>query len=252
MSQKLKLSLIERYRETIHARYQFSQIKDNKNLPDFFTQEKADELRNFFLQNLYPDINKRQELDAAFARLESYVNDPAKIWGILGNLTAAIFRFGILFPKAIKAGIETLHTHTAARNFEELLLQTALKQNLTAPVTEAQLLQCIADLPQKKIQQFIDELCNLFLIITDTKMLEKTIGILEDVATRMKANTKTYDKNDVQAILLGANILKMGKELMQQYNDHEKKAIVEFIAQTETKFINNIKSSTTKNRKKTS
>lgn len=241
MSQKLKLSLIERYRETIDERYSFDNIKADKKLPIFFTQSKADELRSFFLQNLYPEAKKREELDAAFARLEGYVNDSAKIWGILGSLTAAIFRFGIQFPKAIKAGIETLHTHTTARNFEQMLLNAALKRKLKPPVTQAQLFDCITDIPEKKIKQFIDELGNLFLIITDTKMLEKTIGILEDVAAKMKTHTKTYDESDVHAIMLGVNILKKGNELMKQYSEEEKKAIVDFVAYNELKFVNAIK-----------
>jgi hypothetical protein len=247
MNKKLKLSLIERYRETIDERYSFNNIKNDTKLPKFFTQAKADELRIFFLQNLYPEPKKREELDAAFARLEGYVNDPAKIWGILGSLTTAIFRFGILFPKAIKAGIETLHTHTTARNFEQMLLDAANKRNLKPPVSKSQLLECIADIPEKKIKQFIDELGNLFLNITDTKMLEKTISILEDVAENMKHQNKTYDDSDVHAIMLGVNILKKGNELMKQYNEDEKKAIVDFVAYNELKFVNAIKAANKKN-----
>jgi hypothetical protein len=250
MSQSLKLHLIDSYRQTIDHRYRFENIQQHDPLPAFFTQEKANELRNFFLENLYPDSKKREELDAAFSRLESYVSEPAKVWGILGSLTTAIFRFGIQFPKALKVGIETLQTHTTARNFEQMLLEAALKRNLQPPVSEEQLLQCIADLPKEKIHRFIEELSNLFLLITDTSLLRKTIGILEDVAQRMKNQPKTYDDTDINAIMLGINILKKGCELMEKYSDEEKQVIVDFIAQNEYKFIETIYGAYKKKNKK--
>ncbi|MCS6819394.1 MAG: hypothetical protein RMJ53_09420 [Chitinophagales bacterium] len=239
MSEKLKQSLIERYRETIDARYQFDAIAQDKKFPAIFNRKQADELRTFFLENLYPDPQKRAKLDAAFERLEGYIKEPAKIWGILGNLTSAIFRYGFMFPKAIKAAIETLHTHNTARSFEALLVEAAQKRNIKDTVSEDQLLLCIADLPPERIEQFIDDLSNLFLIISDTAMLEKTISILEDVAAKMRSRKDLYDKNDVEAIMLGAEILKKGNLIMKQYNEEQKKMIVEFIAYNERKFVEN-------------
>lgn len=238
---ELKSDLIQKYRQTINTRYQYKNIKDDENLPAFFTKTKADELRNFFLDNLYPEIERRKSLDAAFERLSGYVNHPAKIWGILGNLTSAIFKFGILFPKAIVAGIETLKTHTEARNFETKLLEAAQARKLKSPITEEQLLSCIADLQAEDIERFLNSLRNLFLAITNTKMLEKTILILKDVAEQMGKHKSTYDQDDINAILLGVEILTKGNVLMKQYNDSEKRAIVDFVAYNEMKFVRDTK-----------
>lgn len=234
---ELKSELIEQYRETIKERYQFKSIKKDENLPSFFTKEKADELLYFFLDNLYPEVEKRESLDAAFERLAGYVNQPKKIWGILGNLTAAIFKFGIQFPKAVVAGIETLKTHTEARNFEAKLLNAAEYRKLKSPITREDLLLCIADLEEEDIRAFLDSLQNLFLSIANTKMLEKTILILKDVATQMEKHKSTYGKEDIDAILLGVEILEKGNELMKQYSDSEKKEIVDFVAYNEMKFV---------------
>lgn len=241
MNNELKLSLIERYRETIKERYRFEKIKDDKQLPSFFTQEVLDELRDFFLDNLYPDEKRRKTLDASFKRLASYINNPLKIWGILGSLTSAIFTFGTLFPKAVFAGIETLHTHTIARNFEEMLLAAATQRNLKPPINDSELKQCIANLPEKDILTFVEKLSSLFTMITDTKMLDKTIKILNNVADKMKSQPNTYDKEDVQAILLGVDILERGSVLMLQFSEAEKLELVNFVAYIEMKFVNSVR-----------
>ncbi len=241
MDKQLKNELITLYRNSIYKRYDYENVKNDPRLPAHFTKKMADELLSFFLDNLYTEPAKRDKLDEAFARLESYTSDPAKIWGLMGNLTSAVFRFGFHFPKAIKAGIKTLETHTAASRFESLLMDAAKTMKLKTPISDEQFLKCLASLPEKQLKGFVDDLAELFLMITDTVLLEKIISILYDVHAEMKLQKDTYDKQDLAAIQLGIDVLSAGNQLMSKYDKKTKQDIVDFVAYSELKFIKNLK-----------
>jgi hypothetical protein len=241
MNTELKNHLIDKYRESIKARYDFDVVKKDKRFPRMFTRETVDELRDFFLENLYSPPAHREKLDAAFKQLETYVAHPTKIWGLLGNLASAIFQFGFHFPAALRTGMTALHTHTTARHFEDMLLQAAIDKNYTVPLTDDQFHECLASLDGEMLQRFIGELTELFMAITDTSLLEKTIHILKDVLKRMKERKDLYGPEDHDAIQLGIDILQKGYELLRKYDEETKIAIVEFVTYNELGFIESLK-----------
>jgi hypothetical protein len=91
MKKELRNHLIEKYRESIFKRYDFKKIKKDPMLPKGFDEKVANELRAFFLDSLYSSPQEREKLDAAFAQLESYVNNPSKITGLSEILPLQFF-----------------------------------------------------------------------------------------------------------------------------------------------------------------
>jgi hypothetical protein len=241
MNVELKNHLIDKYRESIKARYNYDVVKKDKRFPRMFTRETVDELRDFFLENLYSPPAQREKLDAAFKQLETYIAHPTKVWGLLGNLASAIFQFGFHFPAALRTGMTALQTHTTARHFEDMLLQAAIDRNYTVPLTEEQFNECLASLDSEMLQKFIGELTELFMAITDTSLLEKTIHILKDVLKRMMERKDLYGPEDHDAIQLGVDILQQGYELLSKYDAETKTAIVEFVTYSEIGFIESLK-----------
>jgi len=102
-------------------------------------------------------------------------------------------------------------------------------------------MQCLAAIPTKQLDGFVADLGALFLMITDTVLLEKIISILYDVHAEMKEQKKTFDKQDLDAIQLGIDVLTAGNTLMSSYDATTKKEIVEFVAYSELKFIDELK-----------
>lgn len=249
MNVELKNHLIEKYRESIKARYDYDIVKKDKRFPRMFTRQTVDELRDFFLANLYSPPSHREKLDAAFKQLETYVAHPTKVWGLLGNLASAIFQFGFHFPAALRTGMTALQTHTTARHFEDMLLQTAIDRNFTVPLTDEQFHECLASLDAELLQKFIGELTELFMAITDTSLLDKTIHILKDVLNRMLERKDLYGPEDHDAIQLGIDILQKGYELLSKYDEETKTAIVEFVTYNEVGFIESLKPKKKKARK---
>lgn len=250
MDKALRNELIIKYRQSIAERYDFDKLKDDPKLPKGFTREIIDELRDFFLENLYSAPKQREKLDAAFKQLETYVAHPTKIWGLLGNMVSAIFEFGTHFPAAIKIGLSSLRTHTSARQFEEMLLKGAEDKGYTAPMTEEQFYDAMATIPIENLHSFVKDLVELFGAITDEVMLHKTISILNGVLTRMKEKKNVYGKADIDAIQLGVDILTKGDNLLSKLTPKMKTDLINYVSQLELQFIENLHGGSTAGKKK--
>lgn len=250
MDIKLKYHLVEQYRESIAARYNWETLKSDKAMPKSFNRELVEELRDFFLNNLYTAPAKREKLDAAFKQLETYIAHPTKVWALMGSLPSAIMKFGFQFPAAMKAGMTALSTHTSARHFEDLLLQTAQEKEYKVPLTPEQFNDCLASLPMEDLEKFIGDLTEFFMAISDAPLLAKTIDILKDVLDRMKHKHDVFGPEDEDAIQLGVDILQKSHDLLGQYDDQMRHAIVDYVALTEKRFLQSLQAKSKKKRKK--
>lgn len=237
---ELRYHIIDKYRENIANRYQYETLKA-KGLPTEVNKKIADALRSYFLENLYPESSQRAKLDAAFSNLENYVKKPAKVFDLLGNLTSAIFKFGLQFPSAIKAGITSLEAYTATISYENILTKAIAGQKLEIPISDEQLMNALTVIPEKEIEKFIVDLEKLFFTFTNTELLKKTISIMEDVVARMKKKPDLYDESEIEAIQLGMSIMEKGYGLFTQYDEKMKEKIVAFITENERNFLKEIR-----------
>lgn len=237
---KLEDHLIDKYRQIIADRYNYAKLTEFKPLPDGITEQMVDEIRGFFLESVYPDHEKRHELDEAFAQLQNYIHQPAKVWGILGNLTAAIFKFGTMLPAALKTGMISLEAFTAAKNFEHTMLRAAKDAGYEVPLTDEQFLDCLSKIPRHQLDSFAKDVGRLFRSMADTRLLSKTIEIMQDVIKKMESKTRLYTKDEIDGIKMGLNIMKEGLALFSQYPDKTKEQMVDYIVEREMLFIDEI------------
>ncbi len=237
--QALKYHIINKYRDLISRRYE-DMIKNIHQTNLNLSPDVAHEIKDFFLENVYPEPSQRRRLDAAFAELAKFTTNPALIWGLLGSLPVAIFQFGAQLPAAIRAGLTSLQAYTSAIGFEEAMLKTAIEKGYTAPLTDEQFLDCIKSLPRKNLDTFINEASTLFLVISDTTLLSKTINIMKDVLRRMKSKPAIYTSDQADAIQMGLDLMEKGYELLEPYAADTRKDIISFITESEMKFINEI------------
>ncbi len=237
---EMKYHLIEKYRELIAKKYDYNIIKNHPDIPASITADVVNSLKEYFLENLYPEPKKREKLDSAFSELQNYVMHPAKVWDLLGNLTSAIFKFGMQFPVALRAGLISLEAYTSTKHFENTLLKAALENGYTIPLSDEQFYECITFIPRREIDRFIKEVGHLFKSFTNTVLLEKTISILQDVLNRMKKKNDLYTPNEIEAIELGLSIMQKGHDLFMNYDDQIKEDILRFITTNETEFIDGL------------
>jgi hypothetical protein len=233
----LKHHLIIKYRQLISKRYQYQNIKDAPGLPASITPEVVESLRQYFLRNLYPEPEMREKLDEAFSELENYVLHPTKVWGLVGNLTSAIFRYGFQLPAALKAGLSALEAYTSTKHFENTLLHAAMDKQFKIPLSDDEFKACLCAIPEDELEKFIDEVSQLFRAFTNTSLLGKTIDIMKDVVETMQSKPELYGKNEVEAIELGIDIMKKGLALFEDYTEETKEEMLQFVANNERQFI---------------
>jgi hypothetical protein len=231
--QNISDHIIETLRKTVLERYQFNNLQ-NIGKPSFFiTKEVVEELRIFFLQYIYPDADARIILNRAFENLEKHFKNPRHILDLMGSGISMAFKFGIQFPKALKAGLNTLDSFKQAMKFEDILCEAALAQNIQLPVTTDDFEKLVSLLPPSQVQDFIKNSEKLFITLTDIPLLEKSIQIITELIHKMEAKSDIYDYNDIQGIKTGLKILEGGHHLFYNMSNNEKRMIIEIIMDVE-------------------
>lgn len=237
---KLEDHLIEKYRQIIADRYDYAKLTEFKPLPDGITKQTVEQIRDYFLNSIYPEPEKRHELDVAFGYLQSYVHQPAKVWGILGNLTGAIFRFGTMLPAALKTGIVSMEAFSAAKSFEGTMSRAAREAGYSVPLTDNEFMQCLSTLPRHRLDSFAQDVGRLFRSMANTALLSKTVEIMKDVIIKMESKPKLYSKDEIAGIKMGLNIMQKGLELFSKYPEDVKDKMVDYIVEREKLFIDEI------------
>lgn len=236
----LAAHLIDKYRDSINLRYSYEHLSHEFILSSQLTEEVVESLRGYFLDCLYPTADERKKLDEAFDSLRSFIKYPVKTWALLGNMAAAILRFGTQFPQAVKAGIVSLESYLDAKRLEHDLLKAALRKQMNMPLTDGQFEQCIAAIPRKEIEAFTHHVISLFKSMANTLLLRKTIAIMEDMHLKVKKNSHIYSARDAEGIELGIRILRQGYDLFKDYPESLKTEIINIIRENERWYLNKI------------
>lgn len=232
--------IIDKFREMIMRRYDYETLRQEPNFPSAITAPIIEEIKNYFLNTIYPAPEERRRLELAFRDLAGYVRAPKKIWGLFGDMAWALFRFGRHFMQALGAGIDALNSFMGAKRFESEMAEIANKNNIFPPISDEAFEQALFLLPREETEKFILDIRNLFAAMIKTELLKKTIDILQHVIETMESKPKTFSKEDVEGIKLGKELLTRGFAIFSKYDDSTKKSIVEFIYQNEMQFIDAI------------
>jgi hypothetical protein len=236
----LSAHLIDKYRESIALRYNYDHLSTNLVLSTQLTVEEVNALRNYFLECIYPPAAERKRLDEAFDSLRSFISQPAKTWSLLGNMASAIFKFGRQFPQALKAGFISLESYLDAKRFENDLLQAAQRMELSIPLSNEEFERCISQIPRKDIERFTNHILALFKSMANTKLLKKTVAIMEDVRDKIKNKPALYSEKDVLGIEFGINLLKNGYALFKDYPESLKTEILTVIKENEQWYLDKV------------
>ncbi|MCZ8155377.1 MAG: hypothetical protein O9264_04600 [Leptospira sp.] len=234
--------VIEAYQKSLVKRYSSESLLAYPQYKSI-SRSTIDLMIQFFIDALYPEHSKRLELDAAFQSLSGFVNHPSKLWGILGNLAASIFKFGRHFPAALSAGLAALHSYVTAHKFEETLIREAITESEEGDPfsSDESFNRILARIPQKDADAFRQDITKLFKIFTDGVLVDKIVIIMQDVLKRMESKGSLYTIDDHRAIQLGINILRQGKFIFERLSKDEMLLIIGAIDTIERDFFLNAK-----------
>jgi hypothetical protein len=226
-------AIIEGYRNSIHQRYQYQNIKDKYGIPASINEETVNVLRKYWLNYIYPDFNKRSELNEAFQSLDNFIKHPKKLVRLLLDATKLIFNYGRHLPKILTTGLKAMQTFRAAERFENGLVDEAIKNKIEAPYDEAKINALIKLLPRKEIEKFIAISQSLFEILHDRVQIKKIKEIIQYLILAMKTKEESYSLSQIRGLEIGLEMLTEGDKLFAQLAEEDQQNLVSLITEIE-------------------
>ena len=214
--EKILKDIIEGYRNTIYQRYQYQYIKDTYGIPDSINEDTVNQLRNYFLNYMYPEYNTRAELNAAFKSLDNYIKHPQKLLRILLDAAKLIFRYGRHLPKILNTGLNAMKTFRAATNFENNLVDEAIKNKIKAPYDLSKIDALIKLLSRKEIEKFIEISKSLFEILHDRILIEKIKEVIQYLILVMREKEESYSLSEIKGLEMGLKMITEGDKLFNR------------------------------------
>ena len=222
----LRRAVISAYRTSLEERYAVAHVRKIPELAgelSLLTDEMITGVRTFFLVHLYPPADQRSILDDAFDRMRDVLTSPRRILALLGTAGRSLFRLGSMIPSAMSAGLHTLEAVREIRKLETLLAERARREGITAEGMGGPgvLAQLVRTLPEKDVVRFRAEMNKLFKHLSNLKLLDATIDILNDSRARMEERRDLFSQEELDGLGLGLGILNSGVALYRSLSPEQ-------------------------------
>ena len=231
--EKIVEDIIEGYRNTIYERYQYENIKNQYEIPESINEETVNLLRNYFLNYIYPEFNKRAELNESFKSLDNYTKHPKKLLSILKDTSNLIFKYGVHLPKILNTSLKVMKSYRAATGFENMLVDEVIKNKIESPYDPSKITTLIKLLPHKEIAKFIDTFQSLFEILQDRVLIKKIKEILEYLILVMKNKESHYSESQIKGLEMSLEMINIGDELFNRLAKEDQRKLVYLITEIE-------------------
>lgn len=238
----LKHAVIDIYREELRKRYLVENCRRFKEFKPI-SDAKIDALREYFFECIYPSSESRDRLDAAFDRMGEIIRSPRRLMPLMTMAFRSVWKLGVMFPSAVAAGKHTLEAYLETRKIEATLMDYA-RENKLKPEDIAQrpiMVQMVAHLPEEEFLLFRSEVLKLFEHLSNVKLLEATVEIMNNSKELMESRPDIYHEEELAGFSLGHEILKRGLALFKTLKPSEFPAIIRGIEVVEIDWYDRVK-----------
>ncbi|MEM8926971.1 MAG: hypothetical protein AAGC45_02120 [Bacteroidota bacterium] len=225
--------IIEGYRTSIRERYQYQNLQRHYEIPETIPEETVVGFRDFFLDYVYPDYEKRMELDNAFKSLDDFLRQPQKLIQVVLDTSMLIFTHGRHLPKIVTAGLKALKSFRAASKFEHIFIEEAVKNNINPPYDLGKIDRLISLLSKDEIEDFIQTTQSLFETLHNQVLMKKIIEIIDYLIAVMKQNKKAYSRSQVKGLEFGLDALKKGNQLFNTLTKEDQELLIVLVTKIE-------------------
>jgi hypothetical protein len=225
----LHQEIIVAYRHFIEVRYDYAQLKKRSDFPASFDEVRVNKFKSYFLDYLYPAPKKRKELNAAFEGLDEYIKHPSKLLRLLMDSSSLLFKYGKHLPQILKTAINALQSFRKANAFEGKLIFQAELRRKSEPNASVDVNYLISHLSPDEIEDFIQSGQNLFQTLKNRPLVAKVKDILARLIEKMRKRPTVYTEQDIQALLMGEEIISIGDSLFAELSLEEQEKIFVFI-----------------------
>jgi hypothetical protein len=221
------------FRNLINERYQYENITSKYEIPDSFDEESVARFRTYFLEQIYPHLEKRDELNEAFKSLDNYITHPDKLLRILFDSTAILFKHGRQVPKLLNAGMKAFRSFRVATAFEQSLVRKARISGKAPPYSNDDINGFIKELPRREIDRFIENTRSLLGLLYDRGLMREIIEIISQLITRMKKSQRSYSTTEIGGLEIGLEMLTEGNKLFDELSKEDQLKMFDIIIQIE-------------------
>lgn len=228
------------YRNQLQERYQYSLLKKKYNLPKTIDENTVNDLKNYFLTYVYPDVEKRKELNEAFSTLDAFIKQPEKLFNIVLESFKLLFTHGKHLPKIFSAGLKAMKSFRGATKFENALVQKAKEKKLAPPFDSNKINHLIQLLPYAEIEEFIKNTEVFFNIIHDKELVEKIIEIIDFLILKMKNKPNVFSKKEITGLELALETIQKGEQMLNKLSDENQQILIEYVVRIEKDYLNEL------------
>ena len=234
MSKEILLNeIIIGYRNLIEERYQYNLLKEKYDLPESINEEVVQDIKDYFLTYVYPDLEKRTELNEAFSTLDNFIKHPEKLLNLVLPSLKLIFTHGKHLPKIFNAGLKAMKSFRGATKFENAIVQKAIAKNSKPPFTTVKINKLIQLLPYKELEEFMKSTESFFNIIYDKELVDKIKEIIRFLISKMKKKPKTYSQKEIMGLNLALETITKGEEMLNKLTLKDQGILIDFVLQIE-------------------
>jgi hypothetical protein len=232
--------VIKGYRNLIYKRYQYQDIINKYDVPSAIDEETVNRVRNYFLDYIYPEFSKREELNEAFESLDSYVKRPQKLLRMLLDSINLLFSHGRHLPKILNTGLKAIKSFRTATDFEAKLAEEAIKNQIEPPFDLTKIYTLLNLLSREEIEEFTENSKSLVLIFRDKDLVKQVKEIIGYLIGRMKKKQDLYAPNEIRGLEIGLETLTEGDELFNNFSLTDQQQLIDLIITVEYSILDEI------------
>ncbi len=234
MTKELLLNdIIKGYRNLIEERYQYKYLEEKYNFPKTINEKVVDDIKIYFLGYVYPDLEKRVELNEAFSTLDDFIKHPEKLLNLVLDSIKLIFSHGRHLPKIFNAGLKAMKSFRGATKFENAIVLKAIQEKSKPPFTTKKINKLIQLLSYTEIEEFMKNTESFFKIIYDKELVEKIKEIISYLILKMKSKPKIFSEKEIIGLNLALETISKGEEMLNKLARKDQKILIEFVLKIE-------------------
>jgi len=205
---ELRHAVIDAYREQLSGRYTLDNIRRFDEFQEV-GEDKVTALRDFFMNHIYPPAIHRDRLDAASDRVKAMLKSPRRLLPMIGLALGSMRKFGASLPSAAQTTRKTMEAFELTRALEGDMMHYCHENGITPEqLAEGSIMpEVIAHVPKEIVDEFREDVINLFGAMANATFLEPAIEIMERGIKVIESRPKVYDHNDLDGFQYGRELL---------------------------------------------
>ena len=246
INESIRQQAVDFFQEEVKRRYSISELYENEelakqNLLEGISQEDLNTLKSFFLEIMYPGVQERERRDHSLHVLTGMLTDPGSLVSFFPSVPRIAFRYGFLFPEAIRAGRDVIHAYHLSNDLENSVVATLTQQLGLAEddeppetISRSQILAAFTQASLEKGRGLVKQVQRLVEHGKRRRLMDATIDILSD----LKKSTRNEDR--IAAVEYVIEVVDRVRKLAEQYSNEQIDQLVHIATVVENQYLDEL------------